>query len=64
MRWRASQVETQMDVFNDKGMKQFEYKVFTRIVGIEKHLNKLGFEGWELVAVDCGQYVLKREYKV
>ncbi len=53
-----------MDVFNDKGMKQFEYKVFSRIIGIEKHLNKLGFEGWELVAVDCGQYIMKREYKV
>ena len=34
-------------------MKQFEYKVVTRLVGVEKKLNELGFEGW----------VFKREYK-
>jgi len=44
-------------------MKQFEYKVFTQILGVEKKLNQLGFEGWELVAVDSGTYYLKREYK-
>ena len=44
-------------------MKQFEYKVISSIVGTEKKLNKLGYEGWELVAVfDCRLY-LKREYK-
>ena len=46
-----------------KHMKQFEYKVLSSIVGTEKKLNKLGMEGWELVAVfDCRLY-LKREYK-
>ena len=43
--------------------KQFEYKVISSVVGTEKKLNKLGFEGWELVAVECGTYYLKREYK-
>ena len=42
-------------------MKQFEYKVITRLVGVEKKLNELGFEGWELVAVDSGTMYLKRE---
>ena len=58
---------TPTDVFNVniavKKMKQFEYKVISSVVGTEKKLNKLGFEGWELVAVfDCRLY-LKREYK-
>jgi len=44
-------------------MKQYEYKVVTRIIGVEKRLNELGFEGWELVAVDSGTYYFKREYK-
>ena len=45
-------------------MKQYEYKVISSVVGTEKKLNKLGFDGWELVAVfDCRLY-LKREYKV
>ena len=44
-------------------MKQFEYKVVTRLVGVEKKLNELGFKGWELVAVECGTYFFKREYK-
>ena len=44
-------------------MKQFEYKVITRLVGVEKKLNELGFEGWELVDVDSGSYFFKREYK-
>lgn len=64
MRWKALLVVMQTVVYSVRVMKQFEYKVFTRIVGIEKHLNKLGFEGWELVAVDCGQYIMKREYKM
>jgi hypothetical protein len=45
-------------------MKHFEYKVITRIIGVEKRLNELGYEGWELVAVDGGTYVFKREYTV
>ena len=44
-------------------MKQFEYKVITSVVGTEKKLNKLGFEGWELVAYECGTFIFKREYK-
>ena len=44
-------------------MKQFEYKVVTRLVGVEKKLNELGFEGCELVAVECGTYFFKREFK-
>ena len=44
-------------------MKQFEYKVVTRLVGVEKRLNELGFEGWELVAVESATYYFKREYK-
>ena len=48
---------------DNKTMKQFEYKVISSIVGTEKKLNKLGYEGWELVAVfDCRLY-LKREIK-
>jgi hypothetical protein len=61
--WQAA---TPADAFSDKEryMKQYEYKVVTRLVGIEKKLNELGFEGWELVAVECGTYYFKREYKV
>ncbi|MBR1414857.1 MAG: hypothetical protein IJ570_03220 [Prevotella sp.] len=44
-------------------MKQFEYKVVTRLVGVEKRLNQLGYEGWELIAVESGTYYLKREYQ-
>jgi hypothetical protein len=44
-------------------MKQFEYKVLTRLVGVEKKLNQLGFEGWELVSAECGTFIFKREYK-
>jgi len=47
----------------NKTMKQFEYKVVTRLIGVEKKLNDLGFEGWELVAVECGTYYFKREIK-
>ena len=47
----------------NKIMKQFEYKVVTRLIGVEKKLNDLGFEGWELVAVECGTYYFKREIK-
>jgi len=44
-------------------MKQYEYKVITPFLNTEKKLNELGFEGWELVAVEHGSYILKREYK-
>jgi len=45
-------------------MKQYEYKVLTSLIGTEKKLNELGFEGWELVGVDQCTLYLKREYKV
>ena len=45
-------------------MKRFEYKVITRIIGVEKRLNELGYEGWELVAFDGTTYVFKREYTI
>jgi hypothetical protein len=44
-------------------MKQYEYKVITPFLNTEKKLNELGFEGWELVAVDGGTFYFKREYK-
>ena len=44
-------------------MKQFEYKVVNRLLGVEKRLNQLGYEGWELIAVESGTYYFKREYK-
>jgi len=44
-------------------MKRFEYKVINRLVGIEKRLNQLGYEGWELVAYECGTFIFKREYQ-
>ncbi|MBO4811570.1 MAG: hypothetical protein J5552_08395 [Prevotella sp.] len=43
-------------------MKRFEYKVITRLMRVEKKLNQLGYEGWELVAASGGQYVFKREF--
>jgi hypothetical protein len=43
-------------------MKRFEYKVITRLIGVEKKLNQLGYEGWELISGNGGQYVFKREY--
>ena len=44
-------------------MKQFEYKVYTPFLASDEKLNKLGAEGWELVAVDGGTFYFKREYK-
>jgi hypothetical protein len=43
-------------------MKRFEYKVISRFIAVEKRLNQLGYDGWELVAASGGQYVFKREY--
>ena len=43
-------------------MKRFEYKVVSRLVGVEKKLNELGYEGWELIAADNCTFFLKREY--
>ena len=51
------------DILVQLFMKHFEYKVVNRLIGVEKRLNELGFEGWELVAADQGKYIFKREYK-
>jgi hypothetical protein len=42
-------------------MKRFEYKTVTLLFHEERELNQLGFDGWELVAVDRGTMYLKRE---
>lgn len=46
-------------------MRKFEYKVVNMLgltmVAREQALNANGAAGWELCAVDCGQYIFKRE---
>ena len=43
-------------------MKRYEYKAVTKLWRTERTLNQLGYDGWELVAVDSGVMYLKREY--
>ena len=43
--------------------KHYEYKVFVSLMNTEKMLNELGYEGWELVAVDSGTLYMRREIK-
>lgn len=43
-------------------MKRYEYKKVFCLWGTERKLNRLGYEGWELVAVDSCTMYLKREY--
>ena len=43
-------------------MKRYEYKTVSVFWRTQHKLNKLGYEGWELVAVDNGCMFLKREY--
>ena len=42
-------------------MKKFEYKTLSPIFHEERELNRMGYDGWELVAVDRGTMYLKRE---
>ena len=42
-------------------MKRFEYKTLSPIFHEERELNRMGYDGWELVAVDKGTLYLKRE---
>ena len=44
-------------------MKQFEYKVVTRLIGIERKLNELGYEGWELVAWSVAHIISNENIK-
>ena len=43
-------------------MKRYEYKKVFALFGVTKKLNRLGYDGWELVSVDSGTMYLKREY--
>ena len=43
-------------------MKRFEYKVITPLFRLERKLNQLGYDGWEVVACTGSSLVLKREY--
>jgi len=42
-------------------MKRYEYKTVTLLFHEERTLNQLGYDGWELVAVDRGTLYMKRE---
>ena len=42
-------------------MKRYEYKTVWALINRERVLNKWGYDGWELVAVDGGTMYLKRE---
>ena len=43
-------------------MKLFEYKQIANLGYINKEvLKELGKEGWELVLIDTGSYIFKRE---
>ena len=43
-------------------MKHYEYKVITPLLRVERKLNQLGYDGWELVAASGGNLYLRREY--
>ena len=48
------------DLSDNSAIRQLDYN--TRILRMSEKLNKLGYEGWELISGNGGQYVFKREY--
>ena len=42
-------------------MKRYEYKVITVLFRVERKLNRLGYEGWRVVAGTNNSLVLMRE---
>lgn len=44
-------------------MKRFEYKVIHPVFRMERKLNQLGYDGWELVAASGGNLYLRRPYE-
>ena len=43
-------------------MKRYEYKTVSLLWRIERKLNQLGYDGWEVVAGTGNSIILKREY--
>ena len=43
-------------------MKRYEYKLMSPLFRVERKLNQLGYDGWEVVGTANGSIILKREY--